>query len=807
MGIIKRVLHHSNPLRLSRFTSFFLDMEENIHIHYRDLRIELSRGEFEDFVHTFRAQSDELLKIIRDTNYRDGRLPNANKQDVRIWTESRLKHSVSYHPTRLSIEECTDGYHLHYRNYKILLDELEFSRLREAFAKLDSPVNHVATYGQIVELLDANHIDYLIDQGNTPPQTLAIAVAHYHQGKVDTILKSYGFQSALEDKQLVYSSEHLTVRLKVYGANTSIAFAPGKAHRDTLLLTEYLTFHQVNNDVNLVNALKCEVLNLYWQITNSAHPVSVDIDPNTWLFSRTSRHIIFPYKPLQTALPTVAQQGNLLLKNWSALQARYAITAAKPNKRLFDNELQTSFTENIRATLLERVASSPAVARIYLMGSASRGEMGLYCAPYAYGKLAKVGSDIDILIEIEPDREQDIPLNWKLVSRRAQNSSCAVYHIGEIPSPWPVVHFEESYPNIALTHHVIDAHVYLPSTGDADLKQHFLTDHKAMVLYDKARDGPFQSETVRHLISDLERVAGITPEHLSEMPVHTQNKLYAFSASQQDYVLKLHQVAGNFGWDRIAEHTLYEFDLLTALKTRGLSVPAILSTRGAIVDGLPAIVFEKISGSIFNQPPFPLSDIAKTLATFHQAQLGNPLAIPSTFLFEQVWKIWTKSFYKHLKHSSLSATLANQQEKLSVFADRLIANKPEQGLFVTSPNLHVHGDVTPRNFIQGAGIFIFDFNNAYFGPRIVDVLDGAFEFSLSSQQLRIDDFDSFIERYREFAALDSSEQNFITDWILVVGIIKFAKEIKMIVENNNKSSRENRALQIADCIFSKVKLS
>lgn len=807
MGIIKRVLHHSNPLRLSRFNSFFLDMEENIHIHYRDLRIELSRGEFEDFVQTFRAQSDELLQIIRDTDYRDGRLPNANKQDVRIWTESRLKHSVSYHPTRLSIEECTDGYHLHYRNYKILLDELEFSRLREAFARLDLSVDNAATYGQIVELLDANHIDYLIDQGNAPPQTLAIAVAHYHQGKVDTILKSYGFQSVPEDKQLVYSSEHLTVRLKVYGANASIVFAPGKAHRDTLLLTEYLTLHQINNDVNLVNALKCEVLNLYWQIANSPCPIPVEIDPHTWLFSRTSRHIIFPYKPLHTASPTVAQQGDMLLKNWSALQARYAITAAKPNKRLFDNALQASFMDTVRSTLLERVASSPAVARVYLMGSASRGEMGLYCAPYAYGKLAKVGSDIDILIEIEPDREQEIPLDWKLISRRAPNSSCAVYHIGEIPSPWSVVHFEENYPDITLTHHVIDAHVYLPSAGDANLKQRFLTDHKAVILYDKSRDGPFQSESILHLIGDLEHAVGITPAHLSEMPVHTQNKLYTFSDHQKDYVLKLHQVAGNFGWDRIAEHTLYEFDLLTALKASGLSVPAILSPRGAIVGGLPAMVFEKISGSIFNQPPFPLSDIAKTLAAFHQVQLNNPLTILPTFLFEQVWKIWTKSFHKHLKHPSLSANLAIQQEKLRIFADRLITNKPEKGLFATSPSLHLHGDITPRNFIQGTSIVIFDFNNAYFGPRLVDVLDGAFEFSLSSQQPRIDDFDSFIERYREYATFDNSECDFLTDWILVVGIIKFAKEIKMIAEHNNKSSRENRALQIADCIFRKVKLN
>lgn len=65
-------------------------MEENIHIHYRNLRIELSRVEFEEFTAAFGKQSAELLNIIRERNYQNGQLPNANQEDVRIWTESRL---------------------------------------------------------------------------------------------------------------------------------------------------------------------------------------------------------------------------------------------------------------------------------------------------------------------------------------------------------------------------------------------------------------------------------------------------------------------------------------------------------------------------------------------------------------------------------------------------------------------------------------------------------------------------------------------------------------------------------------------
>ena len=79
-------------------------MEENIHIHYRDLRIELSRAEFEEIAGIFVKQPQELQAVILERDYQDGKLPNANQDDVRIWTESRLQHEVKYHPQRFALE-------------------------------------------------------------------------------------------------------------------------------------------------------------------------------------------------------------------------------------------------------------------------------------------------------------------------------------------------------------------------------------------------------------------------------------------------------------------------------------------------------------------------------------------------------------------------------------------------------------------------------------------------------------------------------------------------------------------------------
>ena len=86
MGVIKKILYRGDILGRPRHRNLFLDMEENIHIHYRDLRIELSRGEFEDIAGAFFKQSQELQAVIHEKNYQDGKLPNANQDDVRIWT-------------------------------------------------------------------------------------------------------------------------------------------------------------------------------------------------------------------------------------------------------------------------------------------------------------------------------------------------------------------------------------------------------------------------------------------------------------------------------------------------------------------------------------------------------------------------------------------------------------------------------------------------------------------------------------------------------------------------------------------------
>jgi hypothetical protein len=193
VGVINKLLYRGEFLSKPRHRNLFLDMEENIHIHFRDLRIELGRAEFEEFADIFARQSDELRQIIREKRYEDGKLPNANQDDVRIWTESRLKSPVKYHPQRVSIEACSDGYHLHYRNYKILVDEADFRGLIDAFRSVDPDTPDAATHDEVLALLVGNDIDCLRSPRDAEPGRLGLLAAPHHTRKIQNVLENIGF--------------------------------------------------------------------------------------------------------------------------------------------------------------------------------------------------------------------------------------------------------------------------------------------------------------------------------------------------------------------------------------------------------------------------------------------------------------------------------------------------------------------------------------------------------------------------------------------------------------------------------------
>ncbi|MDP2142610.1 MAG: phosphotransferase [Gallionella sp.] len=802
MGIIKKIIYRENILGKPRHRSLFLDMEENIHIHYRDLRIELSRGEFEEIAKIFAKQSQELQTIIDEKDYQDGKFANANQDDVRIWTESRLNHDVKYHPQRFSLEECTDGYHLHYRNYKLLIDSAEFRQIAGLFKQLDVDSPYAASYEEVLNLLEANDIDFMLDAGNVPNEILSIAVAQYHYSKTGSILKCVGFsqQSAGE-----FVGQRLKVKIKADNQHQVADYKRIRAISKTIRLVDHLSSGSLSIDGNELNQINCQIMDLYSAI-KAGQKLHVELDHHLWLYSTDSKQVIFPYSPAPCSGPEAAEA---MYKAWRMQLEHFKLHFIKPAKLAFPQAAQPVLHARIAETLRKEVASYAAVEKIYLMGSATRGDMGKYLVPFVYGKWVKLGSDVDILVELNPAREADIPGHWTLTNNQPSNHS-AIYHVAEIPLAEDTRKWSEQYPNIKFSHHIIDAYVFIPSRQREEEKNEFLRKFNAQLFYDRARDGAISpGEEEERIAARLTELYAMPKVSVEKMHVQTENALYKVFADKHDYILKLFKVSGNYSTTRIAEHVAYEGRLITQLKKRGISTAAVINSNKSpevTIEGLPAMLFERLSGSAQQRPDYPMDKICAALADIHLTQADKPLKLDKTFAFDDICMIWLPEFHNYLKKPELSTEIVGAFTKLVPIFEPYSHGALRGQLYARSIDVHNHGDVSPKNVIidsDGQANF-FDFNNAFFGSRMADVLDGAFEFSLGEQYIHMADFarfDAFIANYSERYPLTVEERDDLAQWIGLVGLIKFIKEIRVLLQRPGSQLRTKRALLIAQFIL------
>lgn len=814
MGVIKKMLFRGEILGKPRHRNLFLDMEENIHIHYRDLRIELSRAEFEDISRIFSVQSRELNEIIEKNKYQDGKLPNANQEDVRIWTNSKLPNDVKYHPRRLSIEECGDGYHFHYRNYKLLLDKEEFRQLASIFRAIELDLPYASTYDEAHELLLANDVDFVLDSGNVPGEVLAIAVAQYHMPKVRDIFAHIGFTQepdAGADRR--YRSERLLVIARSEKRRSAIDYRKLRGMSTVGRVIDYLARKGVANlDADEVNVIKCQVLDLYGAIS-AGRARDVDTDPQSWLYSADNRQIIFPYRATERTLDKIVAEN--MYRAWANCLKDLQLGFVKPGKQILPSAEQIDLRKRVDDALLREVASYAAVERVYLMGSALRGDMGQYQAPFIHGKLAKLGSDIDILIEINPALEAELPKDWRLHLPVSSNH-CSVYHVAEIGSSRDAQDWRKKYPNIKFIQHLVDAYVHFPSRGFANEKNAFLKKFNAQLFYDRTRDGNvYHSEVEERIARRLVELHGYRNIAVEPMRVSTENAVFSVHADEKSYVLKLHKVSGNYRSSRVAEHVAYEARLIAQLRKRGILTAEIFPAKKPVggdttVEGFPALLFERIPGEAQKRPEYPMDRICAALAQIHAVQIKRPLSASKDFLFDETCMIWLPTFENYLKNVKHGPEIQQAFFQLASIAEPYFPGEVRAALFARSPQLHNHGDVTPKNVFSGeaGSARFFDFNNAFFGPRMADIVDGALEFSLAEKYIHLADFarfDSFISNYSACSPLTSEEQEDLPKWIELIGIIKFTKEVRVVIERPKENLRRKRALAIAEYLLSRSK--
>ena len=149
MGKIKTLYHRSFQLpKRSNAEVLCIDVAENIHMHYRDLRIEFSLKEFIEFMEHMNLMYEEL-KEWRVHH------PDWTESDPDVFEDSfgfefgcpkkKIKAHSDYWDDRISIEKKTSGdYHVKWRNYRFEMSEEAFKRWLVAFDATSLKINQNA---------------------------------------------------------------------------------------------------------------------------------------------------------------------------------------------------------------------------------------------------------------------------------------------------------------------------------------------------------------------------------------------------------------------------------------------------------------------------------------------------------------------------------------------------------------------------------------------------------------------------------------------------------------------------------------
>ncbi len=158
MGAIKKILLNKElPDREPHNSRMFADLSENIHIHFREIRLMFGVEEFFEFFSILKEGAKDIKKYLnRNPDYKeqevfDGILVGGGAQRQRIpLQESPKPHECKYFPNRLQIElqeeKVIDAIHIHYRDYRLVMNIQTFREftngIKEALDNLDEFLSH-----------------------------------------------------------------------------------------------------------------------------------------------------------------------------------------------------------------------------------------------------------------------------------------------------------------------------------------------------------------------------------------------------------------------------------------------------------------------------------------------------------------------------------------------------------------------------------------------------------------------------------------------------------------------------------------
>ena len=772
MGITTYLFHSSNGLEKQRYDMFFLDMGENIHFHYRDLRIELSVGEFRELAELFTLYSGDVLREI-EAGYTDGVLANTNELDSlkTFWDkEKKLFQPVKYNECKLTVEETRDGYHLHIRNYKILLQKESFVHLVKAIAPILPLLEGDNLLRDPVRLLEQNELGTrLLSRHQTQThEEIIVEVDRTYRNKAGQVLKAIGYASGdLSGKVRVYTKDGSTVRLVPPGHVPAEIAGGSNDPAAVLSLPEFLARDGQQLDAVELNQLKLKILALFAMARDGRIPA----------FELAALHV-----DRKTLNPTVdmfrEREGidrEAELTSLRELLTRHKLFFVKPEKELFPAEQQERLQDTFFSYIMQHVASHQFVRKIYILGSSATGRAGRYKVPFVHFDWAKIKSDFDIYVELDPDYDGELPAEWEKKFYWSRNGS-DYYHFGDIGdgmnSEWA-----RRYPGIRFYEHLVEGYLYHYARGDQARRDKWFAEIRARCIFVRDRIGDWLRANYPVAVDDTERIK-----------VASFNRVYHVSSPTGPYVLKVYD--STYLNKANQEKVAYEIGLLDFLAGSGLEVA--LPVRNSKEEYISyegqdrAVLFSLVPGRYVAAPGVGEGLLAgDLLARFHITARNFETPYALRYGNKKLLLYWLDAWEQYHRQGGVIGT--DLELDISRYKQRLRR-------FDSYPT-HCHGDLSVINYLfDGEKCWLIDFQGVGYGPALIDLANGMVEFAARKGAFRQETMDAFRQGYERVRKLAPEENAFLNDLLVIQAAVRQAKLLRLHYGGFGYELKEERIL-------------
>lgn len=770
MGITTYLFHKSNGLEKQKFDMFFLDMGENIHFHYRDFRIELSVGEFKELAELFKLYSQDVLGEIQ-AGYKDGVLANTNEVGTlkTFWDkEKKLTFPVKYNEQQLAIEETKDGYHLHIRNYKILLRKESFTLLVKAIASILPLLESNDLKRDPVQLLKENElgtklISRLQADGH---EEIVIEVDKIYRNKAGQVLKALGYiLGAVEDSKVIYTKDSSIVFLVPPGYALQTADI---VSTDTSLdLPAFIVRYGHDLDATDLNQLKLKILLL---LKMAVQGTIVPFRLQELYINRRS---------LNPAVDLFCRLGDIDPKqevdSFNKLLGQNKLFMVKPDKKIFSPEKQDQIEDAFFDFVMQKLAPHDCVRKIYILGSSTNRRSGCYKVPFVHFDWAKINSDFDIYIELDPDYENVLPEEWekKFYWDRA---GCDYYHFGDIGDGM-ASDFARQYPGIRFYDHLVEGYLFHPLTGNKTKKDKWFSEINARCIFSRDKIAEWVSQNYEITVRDTER-----------FNVASFNKVYHVFSQPEEYVLKVYD--SKYLTQKNQKKIVYEIGLLDSLKDSGLEVALPLKNKaGKYIsqkDKEQAVLFTFVPGKYVAKPTLEENMLAGTLlARFHNEAKRYKTKYMNLYSNKQLLFYWLEAWQEYHDQGGIVGT------DISLDIPYYTIRLRDFQAFPT----HCHGDLSVINYLFHDGqCWLIDFQSVGYGPALIDLANGMVEFSAQKREFHVENMEAFRQGYESIRKLSGAECDNLRDLLIIQIAVRQAKLLRLHYGGFGYELKEDRIL-------------